>query len=1276
MGSAGPSSTQSALLDLERSAAPPAELLDEAARILGVEFSEIEDELLSASAETKPRRSIVFAAKEEWVLRWLLKKTKPRARTTSPGSVLESSASEDPRKWLLFYYLVQKTPIKNIAKTIRDHDAMKQIQHALGQLVKTQKAPSSPNTFLGTQRSASSSSVNGEHNLPRGQSKKRKRSPTLEGIREKSCPTVLVTFAVLRALKTCLDDALVPDCKDLVSQQHIRIALSLAPETTAAILENVCHLVCSIIAKMTRRSSHEELLDLLYAALRLWDLRRGPDLGHPHDDCRETFTSHCLLPGLSLLKLMRDSELRDQHKDLEKALQKSIVQHALEPARKVFFDELVVNWKSEQDPILAEHIKPAVDRLQSLLCLPSTKQSHPGDTDVAYTCFGLVAPILLELAIRSSPRSTVKKSQHEQPWLEALLICLSHVGGCSVVDSNKAMQAPDDQRDDREPSDRGIASAGPYSAVCLHGLLSTAIQWKMTISLPLLDSLAQHFAGLHKHQSTNWDLVAKIMQLDINVFVPSSGMSDAKALLDRFIEVLDSESSSPGYPNNLALDRCSLVNLVSVLMEGFASARDLTSFVNIWMDRLAAVEASRISSFKTGKLIKPSSLWEDEDVMAKFSRVAKVSATPNFVESHLLATIQALRDKPYTGKHYALIVVLDILILTHKDVIESTIESTSQLCVELRDAVQTSNNFGRTTGLLWRLLRHILPVVGEAFPFPIFQGLVRSKEQTIIDTAMQNAMDMSITYPKPLLLSNDIERFHCFVGMAALSCPSAVSEQLNLEISSLTYHLANLGSGQGTESMTPRLWNGRVTSLEGKVDLLTALLGILLLNPGVLCLNIETAISLLKTMASYVEGSSRTESGFATLFEGLLADEALVSTPAFVRKCIEAIGLMDEYRMDYTKMAIIQALPKEAMSKAQRKHIGEWQRKMAAASKEKKIDVVPSKKDQADLLALQESIDSSTKDSDMTYGGFQQSCRNAQGAAALQTREDVISLCESFCKECPSLAKFLLLGSLLNKGDQISSHVTGLAANLSRLLPKSTSLEYFCLTADCMKTILDKHHGSINQWTIDTLLAQIAITTSSQGPNISNAAPIIFERLCRLLSVVLGRYRIRLGGRHHLLLPALYGLLRCLFAADPGSLTTPSQLLFHSKLPPWIHWTAARSAHESAPYLTRLLTSICDPTPSSVKRAHRNSLTDETKKARNTAGQYMLYFIAEYTDCQLNGRIEVQAKAALMPGLYAVLDAMGKEVMRAMNAKMSSSQKAIFKALYEDYVRFGKWDGM
>lgn len=114
---------------------------------------------------------------------------------------------------------------------------------------------------------------------------------------------------------------------------------------------------------------------------------------------------------------------------------------------------------------------------------------------------------------------------------------------------------------------------------------------------------------------------------------------------------------------------------------------------------------------------------------------------------------------------------------------------------------------------------------------------------------------------------------------------------------------------------------------------------------------------------------------------------------------------------------------------------------------------------------------------------------------------------------------------------------------------------------------------------------------------------------------------------------------------------------------------------DSSVHLTRLLTSICDPTPSSVKRSH-NPLTDETKKARRVAGEYMQYFIAEYASCKLDGRIEAGAKEGLMPGLYAVLDVMGREVMRCMNAKMDASRRAIFKGLYEDWMKFGRWNGM
>ena len=63
----------------------------------------------------------------------------------------------------------------------------------------------------------------------------------------------------------------------------------------------------------------------------------------------------------------------------------------------------------------------------------------------------------------------------------------------------------------------------------------------------------------------------------------------------------------------------------------------------------------------------------------------------------------------------------------------------------------------------------------------------------------------------------------------------------------------------------------------------------------------------------------------------------------------------------------------------------------------------------------------------------------------------------------------------------------------------------------------------------------------------------------------------------------------------------------------------------------------------------------------------------EYARCQLEARIEPEVRTALMPGLYAVFDVMGMESMRTLNAAVDASGRAIFKGLYDDYRRFGKW---
>lgn len=174
-------------------------------------------------------------------------------------------------------------------------------------------------------------------------------------------------------------------------------------------------------------------------------------------------------------------------------------------------------------------------------------------------------------------------------------------------------------------------------------------------------------------------------------------------------------------------------------------------------------------------------------------------------------------------------------------------------------------------------------------------------------------------------------------------------------------------------------------------------------------------------------------------------------------------------------------------------------------------------------------------------------------------------------------------------------------------------------------------------------------------------------------------HRMKLGGRYHLIIPALQCLLQCLFVSyrkNEASLGPTSQ-------------SGGGLGETHAAAYSRLLTTICDPTVSAVtrpsKRArararpqaqHGGSLNDETKKARNIAGQHLQYLIMDYCTQQIKGRLKKpDMKAALTPGLYAILDVMSQDVMRTINAAMDSSSQSIFKALYEDYRRSGRWGG-
>ncbi|KAI2790776.1 hypothetical protein POX_c03625 [Penicillium oxalicum] len=260
-----------------------------------------------------------------------------------------------------------------------------------------------------------------------------------------------------------------------------------------------------------------------------------------------------------------------------------------------------------------------------------------------------------------------------------------------------------------------------------------------------------------------------------------------------------------------------------------------------------------------------------------------------------------------------------------------------------------------------------------------------------------------------------------------------------------------------------------------------------------------------------------------------------------------------------------------------------------------------------------------------------------------------------------------------DKESPISSEISQLCQSLADTLVHSTSIDQFCFAAETLALLLRAHTRSMAQCNVDDMLAAIATAASKQGPHISpEYAPTIYTRLCRLMGLILNLQRVKIGGRFHLVVTAMQRLLGCLFARSRKRSRSGRAAVISQPF-----WLAPLDASH-ATHFTRLLTSLSDPTVSAVLRSQpgmsREALTDETKKAKRIAGQYLQYVVTAYAQCSLRGALVPDVKSALMPGLYAALDVMSRESMRAMNAGLDASGRAVFKSLYDDYVRFGKWN--
>ena len=195
-------------------------------------------------------------------------------------------------------------------------------------------------------------------------------------------------------------------------------------------------------------------------------------------------------------------------------------------------------------------------------------------------------------------------------------------------------------------------------------------------------------------------------------------------------------------------------------------------------------------------------------------------------------------------------------------------------------------------------------------------------------------------------------------------------------------------------------------------------------------------------------------------------------------------------------------------------------------------------------------------------------------------------------------------------------------------------------------------------------MSAIAITADRHIKSQEKRASIIYALLCNVFSTVLGAHRTRLGGRYHLITAALNALLRVLFVPYNGT-SNPS--------------TNTASWKKEATTYARLLTTICNPSPSAVagkRKGTQQQLNDATKKERRTVGDLLRVVIQKYCVCQLTGRLTPDVREALMPGIYAIFDVMPDSVKRVISAALEPESRSIYQALWREWKMFGdKWDG-
>ncbi|KAK3673410.1 hypothetical protein LTR78_006643 [Recurvomyces mirabilis] len=232
-----------------------------------------------------------------------------------------------------------------------------------------------------------------------------------------------------------------------------------------------------------------------------------------------------------------------------------------------------------------------------------------------------------------------------------------------------------------------------------------------------------------------------------------------------------------------------------------------------------------------------------------------------------------------------------------------------------------------------------------------------------------------------------------------------------------------------------------------------------------------------------------------------------------------------------------------------------------------------------------------------------------------------------------------------------------LMSSLLAIAGQSKSLTLVRGSLDCVALALRSKPFLTNQCVVETVMTTLKTLARRQDTHLR----VLYLDISSTFTALLQHHLSRLRDRMHLMVELIQSLISCLFCRLPASDGTSKHL-------------TARHAR----LLARNLQLLCSPPRLTRTWNHISDLVDEARKAQAHVGQYMQYVLHHYCVEVLGGTPGEDVREALMPGLYAMVEAMevsNEDAIKVLGAAMNNSERAVLRSVYDDYKSFAKWRG-